>query len=474
MSHIPILRAGRPYKSLNRTALRDIRTGEVVAQVSQANRGLIAKDLARAGDNQAAFGELGADELMAICGKAAELFVSGDLPLGEDESQTGDEYVAQLSSTTGLPVALCRGNMEKTRRVLVEMRTVLGGLTRDLDLGILQSGWGEHNGRTLSFQRQVDVLGAVLPNNSPGVHTLWLPSIPLRVPVALKPGGQEPWTAYRIAQAFMAAGCPPEAFGFYPADYAAATEILLRCGRSLLFGGDATVAPWKVDPRVEVHGTGRSKIIFGADTAAAWPDHLGFLLQSIAGNSGRSCINASGVWTPQGGGEMAEGLAQQLLSLQPGSLSDPQSELAAFANADMARSISDSIDTLLKTPGAEDVSARLGRGERVVELDGCTFLQPTVIHCTDADHPLANVEYLFPFVSVVDADDDAVIERVTPSLVVSALTNDPSLRHRLLQCPGIDRLNFGPVPTNQVSFDQPHEGNLFEHLYRQRSFAIHS
>jgi len=28
----------------------------------------------------------------------------------------------------------------------------------------------------------------------------------------------------------------------------------------------------------------------------------------------------------------------------------------------------------------------------------------------------------------------------------------------------------GAVPTNQVSWDQPHEGNLFEHLYARRAF----
>ena len=30
-------------------------------------------------------------------------------------------------------------------------------------------------------------------------------------------------------------------------------------------------------------------------------------------------------------------------------------------------------------------------------------------------------------------------------------------------------LNLGSMPTSHVSWDQPHEGNLFEHLYRQRA-----
>jgi hypothetical protein len=41
-----------------------------------------------------------------------------------------------------------------------------------------------------------------------------------------------------------------------------------------------------------------------------------------------------------------------------------------------------------------------------------------------------------------------------------------------MACGNIDRLNLGPVPTIRLTYDQPHEGNLFEHLYRQRAFQL--
>jgi len=34
----------------------------------------------------------------------------------------------------------------------------------------------------------------------------------------------------------------------------------------------------------------------------------------------------------------------------------------------------------------------------------------------------------------------------------------------------IDRLNLGPVPTNQLNWRQPHEGNLIDFLFRARAF----
>jgi hypothetical protein len=56
------------------------------------------------------------------------------------------------------------------------------------------------------------------------------------------------------------------------------------------------------------------------------------------------------------------------------------------------------------------------------------------------------------------------------TLVVSALTQERALIDRLLMSPLVDRLNVGPIATNVISWDQPHEGNLFEHLYARRSY----
>src|SRR5579871_1145397 len=45
MLHIPALRLGKPYTSLEKTTLVHHVTGEPVARVSQVNGGLIARDL---------------------------------------------------------------------------------------------------------------------------------------------------------------------------------------------------------------------------------------------------------------------------------------------------------------------------------------------------------------------------------------------------------------------------------------------
>ncbi len=468
MVHLPILRAGRAYRSLSVAHVSHVQTGEPLGAVSQANRGLVAKDLLSAASNKRALEAYGVSELLGICKRAARLFMEADLPLDGD-AQSPEDYGRQVSGTTGMPESLCRQNMDKIRLVSEEMEAVLDGLTRGLDLSVLDEGWKVQNERPLSYVCQTEALGAVLPSNSPGVHSLWIPAIPLKVPLVLKPGSEEPWTPFRIAQAFIAAGCPPEAFGVYPTDHAGAGELLLRCGRSLLFGGGPTVAPWEADPRVQIHGPGRSKVIIGADRVSAWEDGLDVMVASIAENGGRSCINASGVWVPGHGREIAEALAECLVQITARPLDDPEAQIAAFTRPEFARRLSGLIDSQLKVPGAVDLTVGLRGTDRVVEKAGCTFLNPTVIWCEDPEHPLANTEFLFPFVSVVEAPQEEILDRIGPSLAVTALTEDGALIDALLGSPDVERLNVGPIPTTHVSWDQPHEGNLFEHLYRQRA-----
>jgi len=314
--HIPILRAGEPYRSLKTHTLTDVRDGSPVAEVSQALPGIIARDRMRGAEHQRRLQAVPTSELIEICHRAAELFADGELPLG-DTTQSADDYLHQLAATTGMPVAMGRFNMSKITDFLARIEEVLDGLTRGLDLSVLDGGYGVQDDRQLSYLLQTDALGAVLPNNSPGVHNLWIPAIPLKVPLVLRPGSAEPWTPYRIAMALITAGCPPEAFSLYPSGHDGATEVLLRTGRSLFFGDASTVRGWEARGKVQVHGPGWSKVILGPDAAGHWRRHLDLMVGSVAANGGRSCINASGVWTTAHGRSPVRGSSSPMGFMGP-------------------------------------------------------------------------------------------------------------------------------------------------------------
>jgi acyl-CoA reductase-like NAD-dependent aldehyde dehydrogenase len=270
----------------------------------------------------------------------------------------------------------------------------------------------------------------------------------------------------------MASGVPAEACSYYPSDHAGAGEIVRRCGRSMFFGDLGAIGTVAGDPRVEVHGPGYSKVLIGPDQVGRVAEYLDAIVTSVAANGGRSCVNASGVWLPAGGAALAEALAERLAAIEPRAADDPLAAIAPFVDPAVARRISQQIDAGLAEPGAEEVTAPFRKGPRLVDVAGCTYLLPTVIHCQSSSHPLANREFLFPYVSVVDvsAAEMATMPRpMGPTLAAMVLTEDQALIDRLLASDLISRLNLGPIPTNEIRWDQPHEGNLFEHLYVRRS-----
>lgn len=470
LTHIPSIRRGRVYESLDKSELAHHSGGEAVAAMSMANSGLVRRDINKIAQSFDLLQDISSAKMLEICKQAGELFMNASLPLGgEGAEQSPQDYVESLSSTTGLPYALVRRNMGKIYEVMTEMPTILGGLTRGLDLTALDGGVAKQGGSLVSFYPTAKSLGVVLPSNSPGVNSIWIPAVALRIPVVLKPGREEPWTPLRIIQAFIAAGCPPEAFCFYPTDHEGANTILQSCDRGIIFGDEKTVARYANNPAVQVHGPGWSKVLIGADKVEQWRDFIDVIAASIYENGGRSCINASCVLTPKYGAEIADALARRLAEITPCEVDDDKATLCGFANPKFADYFDSAIEDGLNTPGAEDVTARYRKGARKVEKGSSVYMMPTVVYCQSYQHPLANREFLFPYASVVEVSQDQMLDVMGPSLVATAITEDPSFTKRLLRSSLIERLNLGALPTSRVTWDQPHEGNLFEFLYKRRA-----
>jgi acyl-CoA reductase-like NAD-dependent aldehyde dehydrogenase len=469
MLHLPVLRWGQPYTSMDVDDVVHFASGEPIAKVSRANGGMIQRDMRKAQRARDVLREIPIDELITRVGTAGDLYANAALPMG-DGTQTPDEFVRAQSASTGLPERLCRANMKKNTFVLGEMRRILTSLTRGLDLDVLSRGFGEERGVPISYQAQSPVLGLVLPSNSPGVHTLWLPIIPMQIGLVLKPGPQEPWTPYRMTEAFFQAGIPREAISVYPGAGDVGAAVLDSCGRSLIFGGTATVDRYRGNARVQAHGPGFSKIIFGDDQVDDWEQYLDVMVDSVFANSGRGCINCSGIWASRHTREIADALARRLAEVRPLPPDHPDASLAAFTIPGAADAISASIDVDLRASGVADVTATHRQAPRVVKQGSADYLLPTVVHCDSPVAEIAKKEDMFPFVTVVQCPEAKMLEAMGPTLVCSAITGKPELRRQLIDAVHIDRLNLGPVPTIQLNWLQPHEGNIVDFLFRARAF----
>jgi len=470
MLNIPVIRWGKPYESLETDDVRHFVTGEAIATVSQANPGLLSRDMRRAHQAREVLRAIPTNELIGRVRNAAELYRDGTLPMG-DGTQTPADFAHAQSATTGLPEHMCLANMEKNFFVLTHMDELLDALTRGLDLSILTSGFGiESRGVVVSYQAQSPTLGLVLPSNSPGVHTLWLPVIPMQVGLVLKPGPLEPWTPYRMASAFVEAGIPAEAISIYPGGAEMGAAVVAQCQRVMIFGGEPTVERYKGNPCVQVHGPGYSKILLGDDLVDDWEQYIDLMADSVFLNSGRGCINCSGIWASRHTEEIAAALAEKLGPVEVKPPDDPDASLAAFTAPDMAEAIWKMIEADLREQGVQHATEKYG--DRYERHERCAYLRPTVVHAESPEAAITKKEFMFPFVSVVRCPQDKMISSIGPTLVGSGFTYDEPFRQQLVDATNIDRVNLGPIPTIKLDWLQPHEGNIVDFLFRGRALQM--
>ena len=470
MLHLPVYRWGKPYESLEIADVVHFHTGEPVAKVSQANGGIIQRDLKKGVDSAKCAARVASGPALDRLRESGRALWYRHAADGRRRA-IARRFCALQSASTGMPENMCRANMEKIQFVLSQSREILAALTRGLDLEILRRGYGtEDRGVIVSFQSQTPVLGAVLPSNSPGVHTLWIPAIPLQIGLALKPGSSEPWTPYRIAAAMWEAGIPRQAIGLYPGGHDAGPAIIGACPRSMMFGSRETVERYEGNPRVSVHGPGFAKILFGDDVVDDWESYLEMIVESVLINGGRSCINCSGVWASRHTREIAAALAERLGPVDVAEPSDPNAQLAAFTQPSVATAVWNAVENDLQASGTEHLTEKFG--PRLVERERCAYLRPTVVHCDSPEPEVARKEYMFPFVTVVQCEQSQMLRHIGPTLVGTALTANDAFIRELGDSTDIDRLNIGPIPTNRLNWLQPHEGNIIDFLYRSRAYQV--
>ena len=181
-THIPILRLGEEYRSLDTVELQS--SAESTVYTHTANPGLIRRDLIKIEKSKAALEAVPADTLAGYCEAAAELFLHEELPVGNSIHGPQD-YIESLSALTKLPHTLVKMNMGKIYAAMSQIRTVIGGLTRNLPLDLFDRGLSAVDDLEVNFYPVADALGVSLPSNAPAVNSLWLPAPVLKIPCLL-------------------------------------------------------------------------------------------------------------------------------------------------------------------------------------------------------------------------------------------------------------------------------------------------
>src|SRR5258708_9198940 len=134
-------------------------------------------------------------------------------------------------------------------------------------------------------------------------------------------------------------------------------EVVNRCERTMIFGSTETVKRYEGNRRVQVHGPGFSKVILGDDVVDEWEKYIDLIADGVYLNSGRGCINTSGVWASRHNREIAQALAQRLRPIDALPPDDPKAALAAFTDPGQAQAIHAPIPEKNKQDRDDDLTA---------------------------------------------------------------------------------------------------------------------
>ncbi len=467
---IPGLCFGDEVRTVGRHEVVDLGSGEVLGTLSQIVGARIGADCIRKSLPRKALRilqRIPVRERIRMSILAADYFEQGVLDCG-GVPQSIDDYHTLLCRTSGLPITLARNNTGRIAAALRKTPAIIDGLSRGLPLDIFDTGLGEQGGSPVRLIPRIDALGCCMPNNSPGVHFTWIICLAFGIPVLIRPGSSEPFTPWRLIQAFIKAGFPKEIFGYYPCDHGAANRIPELTRGAIVFGSDDNVQRWASYPLVQVHGSGFSKLIIGEDRIDDWEALIPELVENVAANSGRSCFAVSRIIVPRHAGAIAAAMSSELAKLVPLPWNDPAARLSAMAMPKAAEGINAQIDELLKVGDTLEPTAPFHEGGRLVKFEGRTYLLPTLVVCAH-EHPLASQEFLFPFSAIVQASNDEAFEMMGSTLSLAVYTHDEALKARALR--SLARLVSINKGTSLLDRTQPHEENLFELLYQRFSFV---
>ena len=112
----------------------------------------------------------------------------------------------------------------------------------------------------------------------------------------------------------------------------------------------------------------------GDDVVDQWEDYIDLMADSVYKNSGRGCINCSGVWASRHTEEIAEALAEKVGNYDVKDPPDPEAGLAAFPVPNQAEAIWGMIDE-----GCGEAGTRQARLVQKSKAKSTSGLIPAVI-----------------------------------------------------------------------------------------------
>lgn len=444
---------GKNKSSLDTKVLEDF-YGNKLVEVSYIPGISVSKIVS---DQRDAYKMLTLEELLSIIKSAGQILATNDI-LGESVQ----DYYRKFVLSTGLPMQCVINGLEALSYKMRNIDKILKYEIPYSIIGNFDSGLFKNHDNFLAASQQGKILGVIAPSNHPAVHISWVTALALKYSIVVKPGKDDPFTPSRLANALLISGLPPELVSILPMEHVNATKLATHCDKTIVYGEQKSLEV-NSGANIILRGSGNSKVFVDFETENSLDKSVDIVYNSVLHDGGRRCTNASSVIINGNAEEFAYKLAERMSC----TLEDPHritAKVGCFKRKVEAEKIEQFISDNMGD--AEDISYKVNRVSRLQLKDNITFLNPTVMLCKKTS-PLFGIELPFPFVTVAEVDKD-INGLLSNSLAVSLVTKNNDIVNECLKNPTIGKVIIN-APTFSENLGDPHDGYLFQHLYRIKS-----
>ena len=466
MNHIPIIRFGKIYKSLE---IADVTAynNKTISQISLADPLLFKNDIIKNKEQASKrLRKIKISKIIEWIKAAGDIFANVDVEISGIR-QSPNDYCTLVMQSTGLPRNIVMDVLSQIKSNLLNIEHILIKQSRQKDLSVFDTNIRFHDTFSYGWTPSNSLLATILPSNHPIVNMTWLIAFAMKYPVAIRPSISDPYTPLRLIASLISAGADPAFFSYYPMEHNNVFDFMNISGKSIIFGNANIKKKYSRFPFINTYGPGNSKIIIGKDYAEEIDNLVEIITKSSLYHSGRACINVSGIITFFDSKKLAEAIAERFYTIKAMDLQNPKAILGAIKNKKMLNEIIQKIDIKNYRKGVIDLTSD---NQITQSIDDQVFLQPKCYLCNDSTHSLFGIELPFPFLTITQANEENLDTLLNNTLACSIISDDKTLRHNILLHPGVDKVFCGMIEPYCMDYGAPHNGFLSDFLYKNKTF----